>query len=291
MARALLLHNPAARSAPDPALLSALVRELGFAGFGVHIAASLAKGDLTHLARDAGERGFDRVVVCGGDGSVREVAQGLMGSGIPLAVIPMGTANVLAREMSLPLESPTACAALAGRGCPRPVGLGTVNGEAFTFCASAGLDSIAVGGVDPLEKGSTGAWAYIHAALTGLINPGVPSLRVHLPGGQTLKAFQVFAARANHYGGPFRLCTSASLESPNMRLLAIAPTFAGSAVLLPRLLGQGIEGVPGVTALDVEAFELTSDAPCPVQADGDAVTMTPARFESHADALTLVFPW
>lgn len=290
MARALLLHNPAARNAPDPALLKDFARELSLAGFDTEIAASLERGDLTHLAKAAQGEGFDRVVVCGGDGSVREAAHGLIGRELPLAIIPMGTANVLAREMALPLGSPTACAAVAGRGCPRPIGLGTVNGLTFTFCASAGPDSIAVGRLDPLEKGSTGPWAYIHAAMTGLIDPGPPALRVHLPGGRTLDAFQVFAARARHYGGPFRVSASARLESPLIRLLAVSPTLAGSTILLPCMLGEGIEGVPGVTALDVEAFDLTSDAPCPVQADGDVIARTPARFESHPKALQLVFP-
>lgn len=291
MARALLLHNPAARNAPDPALLAAIRLELGWAGFRADEAESGAPGDLTTLARAGVRDGMDRVVICGGDGSVRETAEGMRGSQVPLAIVPMGTANVLAREMGLPLGRPLACAALAGRGDPRPIGLGTVNGLTFTFCASAGTDALAVARVDLLEKRRTGAWAYLHAALSTLVEQAPPEFTVTLSDGRRIRACQVFAARARRYGGPFVLSSTASLESPTLKLLTMAPPLSRNLPgILAGIVGRGLEGAPGVTAIEVEAFNLESDAPSPIQADGDGAGHTPASFRSCPGALTLVFP-
>lgn len=291
MARALILYNPAARNAPDPALLAAIRSELRWAGFRADEAGSRARGDLTALARAGAQDGVDRVVICGGDGSVREAAEGMRGSSVSLAIVPLGTANVLAREMGLPCARPMTCAALAGRGKPRSVGLGTINGSVFTFCASAGVDACAVASVDLLEKRQTGAWAYLHAALSALIEQRPPEFTVVLPDGRRIEACQVFAARARRYGGPFILSSGASLQAPTLKLLAMAPPLRHHLPgLLAGILGKGLEGARGVTVLDVESFDLESESPSPVQADGDAAGHTPASFRSVPGALTLVFP-
>jgi diacylglycerol kinase (ATP) len=291
MARALLLHNPAARNAPEPVLLKAIARELVLGGFRVEERRSLRRGDIARLAASAEAEGFERVVACGGDGTVREAAQGLELSPVPLALIPLGTVNVLAREMGLPHRSAVECAAVAGRGLVRDVGLGKVNGEVFTFCASAGPDSVAVARVNLQMKSQLGPWAYIHSAFAGLLEPGPPSLVATLPGGERLEAGLVFAARSRRYGGSFLLSSGARLESPTIRLIAVPPPFLRVLAAWPAFLRGGLEGSAGVTWRDVESFELESvGAPCPVQADGDHVAVTPARFSSAGAVLRLVFP-
>lgn len=293
MARALLLFNPAARNAPAPELLREIGGELGLGGFAVEVAASSGPGHLAALAGHAHAEGVDRVVVCGGDGSVREAAQGLRESPVPLAIVPLGTANVLAQEMGLPSHSPTACAAVAARGRVRAIGLGLVNGESvFTFCASCGLDARAVADVDHAMKAETGAWAYAYSALRGLIESDLPLLRVELSDGRRFDAAQVFAARASLYGGgSLRLSRRASLFSPRCRLLIVSPPLALHLPQVLLRLGTGdLEGAPGVVALDAEECLIHCDVPFPVQADGDVAGHTPARLTSRGEQLRLVFP-
>lgn len=287
MARALLIHNPAARNAPDPALLAAIRSELAMAGFSVEAVGTSGPGDLARIARDARDGDFERVVVCGGDGSVREAAEGLMGSQTPLGIVPTGTVNVLARELGLPVRSPRACAVVAARSGLKQIGLGTVGADrAFTFCASAGLDSLAVAKVDLLEKTQTGPWAYAHAALNGLLGAGLRPLLVTLPDGTRREAAQVFAVRSRRYGGRFALSSKARLDSPRMTLLLVAgPLLPRLPCLLPRLLASGIEGAPGVQAFEVGSFRLDAPDAFPVQADGDLVGRTPATFFSKPAAL------
>jgi diacylglycerol kinase family enzyme len=291
MARALILHNPEARNAPEPSFMEQIARELSWAGFQSEVAASRHRGELVILARTAARDGYDRVVVCGGDGSVREAAEGLRKTGVPLAIVPLGTINVLAWEMGLPAGRPAACVEAAARGRPRAVGLGNIDGAAFTFCASAGVDALAVAGVDLLMKKQTGGWAYVHAGIRTLLERRPPLFQVTLPNGRVLHACQVFAARARLYGGRLVLADSARLQAPTLRLLAVAPPFFPNVpIAMARLMGPGIEGAPGVTSLAVEGFSLESDGPCPCQADGDSMGQTPTSFRSEQEALTLVFP-
>jgi diacylglycerol kinase (ATP) len=235
----------------------------------------------------------DRVVVCGGDGSVREAAQGLRDTGVALAVVPLGTANVLAQEMGLPHRNPRGCAAVAARGRPAPVGLGDVNGrDVFTFCASCGLDSIAVADLDAAMKDQTGAWAYAYSALHNVIASDAPALQVETEDGRRLRACQVFAARAGRYGGGRLFLTRrADLKAPHMRVLVVAPPLGPRLPgILIRLGTSDLEGAPGVTAFDARAVRITAETTTPVQADGDAVSATPAHLASQPDALVLVFP-
>lgn len=290
--RLLLLYNPAARHAPGPRMLARLEARIRWSGFGVDAVPSRARGDLARLAAGAGTAGYARVVVCGGDGSVREAAGGLCGSGVPLGLVPLGTANVLAREIGLPVCRPLECARIAATAAPRPVTPGEISGALFTFCASAGLDALAVDSVDLRMKHQTGGWAYLHAALRTLLERAVPVFRVELPGGERFEASQVFALKARRYGlGRLRLSRGADLASPTLRLLALdRPLARRLPVLLFGLLRGGVEGLPGVRALDVEAFRVAAADPMPVQADGDVVAVTPCEFRARPGALRLVAP-
>jgi diacylglycerol kinase family enzyme len=291
MPTALLLHNPAARNAPGAELLMHIEGELARCGFAVEVTPSRRPGHMVELAASASTSGHERVVVCGGDGSVREAAEGLFGSGVPLGIVPLGTANVLACEMGLPVSDPRACAAIAARGKPVAVGLGTVGGRAFTFSASCGLDALAVGNVDLNLKEKTGGFAYGAAALRSLLEVDLPVFEVETESGERIEACQVFAARAHHYAGRGIVLSSfADLKSPTMRLIALPPPIHRHVGALLRLFGEGLDGAPRTVCREVRAFRLHSDAPLPIQADGDPMPGVEQQFVSHAEALVLVFP-
>ena len=293
MARAMLLYNPAARAAPDPSLRSHIAAEFALRGFSVEEVASRAAGDLTVGAAEAAREGFQRVAICGGDGSVREAAQGLAGSGVELAIIPLGTANVLAREMHLPVHKLVDCAGIAASGTAREVGLGVVGGDrVFTFCASAGLDSLAVASVDLAMKRQTGAWAYVYAGLLHLVSGDVPALQVELDDGRRLEACQLFILHAKHYGAGFlSVSRRAGLTAPTFRVVGLEPPLLRHLpALLPRLLRGGLDRGPGVWAADAAALRIGSDSAVPIEADGDDMGRTPVDVTLRPRALKLVFP-
>ena len=290
MGRTLVLYNPAARSSPDPALLRRILQRLAWKGLSAEAAASAHPGELTALARGAADDGVERLVVCGGDGSIREVAEGCAGTGIPLAIVPLGTANILAAELGLPRE-PMACAEVAAAGRPRTVALGFAGGRAFTFAASAGFDSAAVDRVDLKMKRQTGAWAYAYAGLVSLLEGPLPAITVETDDGRRAVGHQVVAARASRYGlGFLRLSGRARLEDSGTVFLV----FHGGPATWPRMIASlfkdGVEGCPGVAVLAATAARLTAGAPVPIQADGDPMGLLPSAIETRPGALTLVVP-
>jgi diacylglycerol kinase family enzyme len=206
--------------------------------------------------------------------------------------VPLGTANVLARELGLPVRSPLSCAVVAGRGPCVRIGLGNVEGAGvFTFCASAGLDSMAVFNVDLGIKRQTGSWAYAYSGLQCLLAPA-QYLQVTTDAGARFTAAQVFAARMRRYGAGYMfLSRRASLHLPTLRLIAVAPPLAPRLLrCLYHMLRGGLEGAPGTFDVEVSSFAVESDSPVPVQTDGDVLAHTPAVFSAVPDALSVVVP-
>src|SRR5260221_12235374 len=106
----------------------------------------------TGQARSAVSAGAGLVLACGGDGTVAACAEGVTGTGVPLAIIPMGTGNLLARNIGLPAGLDEALAVALG-GADRAIDAGRVNGALFVVMAGLGLDARMLSGTsDPLKK-------------------------------------------------------------------------------------------------------------------------------------------
>src|ERR1700676_999961 len=124
-----------------------------------------ARGHATELCREAAHEGYDVVVAFGGDGTVNEAANGLLGSTTPLCCLPGGSANVFGRILGIPgdlVDATEHLLAMADDWRPRKVDLGVVNGRCFTFASGLGLDASVVERVDanPQMKARLGAYYY-----------------------------------------------------------------------------------------------------------------------------------
>lgn len=122
------------------------------------------------LARDAVDRGFDAVFAFGGDGTINETAQGLVGSDVALGILPGGTTNVMARSLGIPTDPIEAVAFLAGRlrsGTKRRIDVGRIEDRYFLFSAGMGLDAEVVKRMEehPERKRKYGKWAFVSSAL------------------------------------------------------------------------------------------------------------------------------
>src|SRR5947208_8384623 len=129
------------------------------------------RGHATVLCREAAHEGYDVVVAVGGDGTVNEAVNGLVGSTTPLTCLPGGATNVYCRALGVPNEIVDATEhllALADDWRPRRVDLGLVNGRAFTFSSGIGLDASVVQRVDahPRLKARAAEWYFTYAAIT-----------------------------------------------------------------------------------------------------------------------------
>ena len=215
---AVIIHNPlAGRGRGRRAEKLEQARQiLAAAGIASELQATQAGGEATQLARRAVAVGRDLVIACGGDGTGNEVVNGLAGSQVPLAVLPAGTANVLAKELRIPWDIPRAAELMLG-GTPHRIALGLATPleepdkrRYFLCTAGAGPDGVMVYSLDPALKLRAGILAYWYEGFRQLFRYRFPRFRVCVPS-RELAASLVVVGRTRHYGGPFRITTQANL--------------------------------------------------------------------------------
>jgi diacylglycerol kinase family enzyme len=241
----------------------------------------------TRITREAAREGYDVVVAFGGDGTVNEAANGLVGSETPLTVLPGGSTNVWARTLGIPndvVDATEHLLRMADDFNPRPVDLGQVNDRYFVFASGIGLDASVVERVDahPYRKARLGAWYYTYAAIATvnrryLVRP--PRVRL-VAGDRELDAVTVIVQNSDPLtyfrNRPIRVCEGAGLATGTLAIAVLRrATPLELPTLIPRLFSarartvlnhRQVEGLPPVTRARVEAV---GDRPFPVQVDGD----------------------
>ncbi|HEX2527113.1 MAG TPA: diacylglycerol kinase family protein [Geminicoccus sp.] len=244
--RILIIHNPTAGRRRRERV-QALVQLLRQAGMEVATAETEAAGDAQRFAASASGTGAppDVIVAAGGDGTVNEIANGLLGSTIPLAIMPLGTVNVLFRELGLDHSvERVAQAIVAGRTAL--VWPGMANGRALLLMTGVGLDAAIVAAVSPSLKRRFGKLAYIWAAakLWWRWQPGHRVLRTN--GAEHHAAFFI-AARCRLYGGSYVSAATARLDEPHLHLVLFERDgrLAALGYALALLIGQ-LHRWPGV---------------------------------------------
>ena len=241
----------------------------------------------TELVREAAAQGFELVTAFGGDGTVNEVANGLVGTGTPLTVLPGGSANVFCRILGIPndvVDATEHLLAIADRFEPRAVDVGRVDGRHFVFAAGIGLDASVVERVDakPRLKARFRQWFYTYSALAAftrryLVSP--PRVRLEADG-RTVDAVTVIAQNADpftYFGArPIRVGEGARLDAGALSVTALKKATALELpTLVPRLFSaregavqrhRQVEGFPAVRAARVSSVD---GRPFPLQVDGD----------------------
>jgi len=285
-----IVHNPVA-GWRRRRFLDAVLWGLDEAGCMVGLRATQARGDAEDFAATAPLDAYDVIAVAGGDGTVNEVANGLArreDTRVPsLAVIPMGTANILAHEIGLAVN-PRATVDYLMNGTGRTVRLGTVNDRVFVCMASAGFDARVVDQVSVRAKRLLGKGAYGLAALRGLAAWSDRPLEIEADG-MHLTASTATAQKAQRYGGTFIMAPAASLSSPSVQLCAITRPGRGALVRCAIDLGLGrIARSAAVTSLAANTVTISGTGP--VQADGDVVDRLPVVIRADAVHLKLLYP-
>lgn len=297
---ALLIFNPAAGRARGlhPGPLERARKVLARQGIHSELAPTDGPGSAPELARQAVRDQRHMVIVCGGDGTLNEVVNGLARSAIPLALLPAGTANVFAKELGLPWHIERA-ASLIANGRLRRIALGHVTaaelgegGRYFLSLAGAGPDGAIVRTVSPTVKERTGTIAFW---LEGLRQLGVYSFpRFHVKiGAETAEATLIIAGRTKHYGGPLQITTRADLFGNDFELMLCSTNSRWKYLsYVPLVLAGRLRH-----ARDIRFFrapqircEPIDAEPVWVQVDGEPAGRLPADFRIVADALTVVVP-
>ena len=284
----LVVFNPAAGARRRQRLMQ-VIKALEREPVRLTIRETTGPGDATRYAAEADPREVDVVVAAGGDGTVNEVINGLARSGLPLGLLPLGTANVLAHEIGQALD-PRAIAATLARGEPRPIALGCANGRRFILMAGAGFDAHVVNEVSVALKRRLGKGAYVLASLDQLIRFRFRRYRVRI-NGDTYEAASVIVANGRHYAGRYLCAPRAALAVPSLevclferggRLPAIGYALALLAGRLPTLRTFRV--------ISADRVEIEGVVGEPLQGDGDIIGRLNVVIDVIPEALRLIFP-
>ncbi len=247
-------------------------------GVRVELTETQGPGHARALARDAVHAGASMVVAAGGDGTIAEVAYGLLGSPARLGVIPLGTANVLAHELALPFAPRAVAAALAfGRTRSLWPGMacGTAESRLFVQMLGVGFDAHVVHHLPAPLKRALGRGAYVVQTLRELVRYRFMPIRLHLDGEET-QAGSVIVSKGRLYGGRFRLATQACAKQPGFSVVLFDRAGPGAALLYGAALPLDLLGsAPGVRHVRARRIDFIGNNAVAVQADGDPAGCTP----------------
>jgi YegS/Rv2252/BmrU family lipid kinase len=294
--RILLLVNPAAgrnkwlRSRQ----ISRARQELECSGMSVEIqeVGSEAR-EGAELAREAVAQGIDLILVCGGDGTINHVIQGLVPSHVPLAILPGGTANMLARELGIPLSIVKAARAIP-TSIRRRISVGSAGGRFFVSLAGIGFDARVVRKLDKRWKAALGIGSYVMEAFRQLFFESPSPFFSLSANGIRQQVTYACVSKSQHFGH-VRVLPEADLFSNEFYLYAFLSQSRwryvqyGGAILAGRK-----RSLPDFLQLPTQQIDCESIHPeeCEIyfQVDGELAGCLPCSIEIVSDALTLMVP-
>src|SRR5215213_1525861 len=293
--KATLISNPkTGRYASRRRPVQELASQLESLGVNVELRLTNAPGDAAEIAARAARNGTSDVIVAGGDGTINEAIQGLAGTKARLAIIPRGTANVLARELGLPLNDEQAVKIVA-QGKSRQIYLGVAIDETtnerrhFVLMAGIGLDASVVRGVQPNLKKRIGKGAFWISGLSHLADWNPRPFILEINGQEYTSTFAAIG-KAARYGGDLSITPGARLDQPEFEICLIETVSRLSYLrLLSYAMRTGMpQDKPGVRFIKTAVVRATGNAP--VQVDGELIGQLPMRFEIACNSLEVIVP-
>lgn len=286
-----LIANPTAGNARARSVAEQAALAIQDAGQAVELHYTRAKGHATELAQQAVAEGAERLVVCGGDGTIGETLAPLAGSYTALGLLPCGTGNDLARALAVPLRVEAAIGNLLC-GEVRAIDLGRAGDRFFATIAAFGFDAEVSRRVESAQGPLSGRVRYIAEALRHIA--GYQPVRVRLCGdfGEIeQEVLQVSTANTRNYGGNLCVAPDADFGDGLFDVVVVHAVPRRTILwLMLRLLWRRHVRHPAVRIERTTRLALHTDAPHRVYADGDYLAQTPLVLEISPAALRVVVP-
>jgi diacylglycerol kinase family enzyme len=289
----LLIVNPYATTVSDR--LKNLVVYALQGRFDVEAVATQAQNHATEIGREAQDGGYDVVVAFGGDGTLNEVANGLAGTDLPVAILPGGSTNVVARTLGMPndvVDATEHLLSLADDWQPRKIDLGLVDDRYFVFSCGVGLDASVVKRVDrnPTLKGNAGPYYYSWAGISSfyrkyMINP--IRVRATVDGHEPVEGITTIVQNSDPFTyfarHPIRVCEGIAIDDGTLSIAVLKRAAQRDMpTLINRLFSESkpaahhkqVAHFYDVTHAVVETVSQTKDGavrPFPLQVDGDYI--------------------
>jgi len=301
---ALLIHNPNAGTGGNARrrLIDEARQFLSENGILAELAETTGPGHATEIAQKATRDGRELVIACGGDGTLNEVVNGLAtarnGHRVPLALLPGGTANIMAKELDIPWDIPGAAKHLLNADV-REIALGMAKpleepekARYFLSVSGCGPDGMIVYSVDLGLKARVGILAYWWQGVREVLRYTFPRFRVRT-GDRQMEATLVVVGRTKNYGGPFKITDRADLFEDQFEVMALT-TQSGLKYLsyLPTLWMGNLRKEEDVHfwKADTLVCEPLDANPVYAQVDGESLARLPVEFSIVPKALKLLVP-
>jgi YegS/Rv2252/BmrU family lipid kinase len=284
--RIAVILNPAARGERAQRLRA----RIEAFGEGAVLQATTCCGEAESLARAAVQDGFDTIVAAGGDGTVNEVVNGIAGTDVMLGLLPLGTMNVFATELGLPVNDLEACWQIVQGNATRRVDLPSANGKHFVQLAGVGFDAQVVQETSQAFKRSFGPLSYIvNAAQIAARTP--PQLRIESENAVSEEGSFVLVGNGRLYGGPFPFFKQAIIDDGLFDVLVFKRL---NYLEIVRYM-QDVIFSSQITSPEVEYFQTTSlrvssETPVPVEVDGELIGHCPVEFQMNHYGLRVLAP-
>jgi diacylglycerol kinase family enzyme len=291
--RMLIIVNPYATTVSDR--LKNLVVYALQGRYEVETVDTEAQNHATEIGREVRDHGYDVVVAFGGDGTLNEVANGLVGTDVPVSVLPGGSTNVVCRTLGIPndvVDATEHLLAIVDEWQPRKIDLGKAGERHFVFSCGVGIDATVVKRVDahPRLKSKAGPYYYTWATISAfyrsyLVNP--VRLRVQTGGGGAAEGVTALAQNSDPFtyfaSSPVRVCEGVEIDDGTLALGVLKrAAMRDMPTLIARLFGERgpaanhrqIEHFAGISEATVSSISKNKDGvtrPFPVQVDGDYI--------------------
>lgn len=285
--RALLLVNRSSRRGQESA--SEVVKQLQ-QDFHVVEESTEHPREISHLIRQHRHQ-VDLVIVGGGDGTLNAAIEGLMDTQLPLGIIPLGTANDLARTLGIPKSVSEACQIIAN-GQVKRIDLGWVNGKYFFNVASLGLSVQITQQLNDDLKRQWGVLAYAIAALQVIYRTRPFKAEIcYLDRSIKVRTVQIAVGNGRYYGGGMVVDDDATIEDRKLDLYSLEIRHWWQIFPLIPAIMRGKQGSwPDVRTLKGQEIEIHTRKPYPINTDGEITTYTPAKFQLIPQALPVIVP-
>ncbi len=287
-----VIANPAARLVGDVVPVEELGRCLAEASLPFEVRLTQQAGDGERLAREAVAAGARRVIAAGGDGTINEVLQGLARTDTELAIVPLGTGNVIARSVGVDESDLQAACHVAAGGCVKQIDLGLMGGRYFAATAGAGLDAQITLNLDPWWKQRIGKVAFMAEFLRSVLMQDPHTFRLDMDG-EMVEGLMwgVLITNTNEYTWRVRPVPDPREDDGLLDVVVIhRHGFLDLIDLAARMFvsGETAVGHPTASVMRVGRLTIEAEPPVPWQVEGDPRGMTPVSVEIVPQALRLV---
>ena len=286
--------NPMAGHCDVGAVREALARHLGTADLHYQVYQTSGEERLADIVESAIERGFDTLVAAGGDGTVSDLVDGLVYTGIPLGIVPVGTANTLARELGIPIDLDQAVQLLAGEHKFVRIDVGQVNDRYFALNSSVGVSVSTMQETNAQDKRRLGVWAYLVSATKTLAGAQPHRFEIEVDGRvEHYRASEVVVANGGAVGDPaLRWGGDVCLADGELDLCVVrARSLLDYLVLAWNMLWGSQRQDRRLRCVRVkQSVRIDARSKMPVQADGEIIGETPMCISLLPHAVQVIVP-